>query len=44
MGSAPSPRSDHSLVPIGNWLLVFGGFSNRVSASWYGSALHCFDL
>ncbi|KAJ1625164.1 hypothetical protein T492DRAFT_911127 [Pavlovales sp. CCMP2436] len=32
----------HSLVPLGNWLVVFGG-TNPVANS-LDSALHCFDL
>jgi len=38
-GSAPSPRHAHSLVPLGNRLVVFGGRYSHVNTK-----LHCFDL
>ncbi|KAJ1619074.1 hypothetical protein T492DRAFT_430312 [Pavlovales sp. CCMP2436] len=45
-GSAPSPRAGHSLTPLGNRLVVFGGYDQHVvnMASSFDSALHCFDL
>ncbi|KAJ1624059.1 hypothetical protein T492DRAFT_882566 [Pavlovales sp. CCMP2436] len=39
--SAPSLRSGHWLVPLGNRLVVFGG---DLANSVFDSALHCFDL
>eukprot|EP00302_Diacronema_sp_CCMP2436_P005724 CAMPEP_0179893108 /NCGR_PEP_ID=MMETSP0982-20121206/34600_1 /TAXON_ID=483367 /ORGANISM="non described non described, Strain CCMP 2436" /LENGTH=85 /DNA_ID=CAMNT_0021789657 /DNA_START=109 /DNA_END=363 /DNA_ORIENTATION=- len=40
-GSAPSPRGGHSLSPLGNRLVVFGG---DLANSMFDSALHSFDL
>ncbi|KAJ1633171.1 hypothetical protein T492DRAFT_982778 [Pavlovales sp. CCMP2436] len=40
--SAPFPRSDPSLVPLGNRLVVFGGYNYAIES--YEPALHCFDL
>jgi len=42
MRSALSPRYDYSLIPHGNWLVVFGGYSDATDP--FDSALHCFDL
>ncbi|KAJ1624058.1 hypothetical protein T492DRAFT_882564 [Pavlovales sp. CCMP2436] len=39
-GSAPSPRSGHSLISIGNRLVVF--FGDLFNS--FDSVLHCFDL
>ncbi|KAJ1619438.1 hypothetical protein T492DRAFT_916000 [Pavlovales sp. CCMP2436] len=41
-GSAPSPREGHSLIPLGNRLVVFGGCNYAINS--YDPALHCFDL
>ncbi|KAJ1634523.1 hypothetical protein T492DRAFT_566830, partial [Pavlovales sp. CCMP2436] len=41
-GSAPSPRRGHSLVPLSNRLVVFGGCDNATNSN--DSGLHCFDL
>jgi len=41
-GSAPSLCWDHSLIALGNRLLVFGGCDE--STDFASSALHCFDL
>jgi len=41
-GSAPSPRYCHSLIPLGNRLVVFGGCNYAINS--YDPALHCFDL
>ncbi|KAJ1624547.1 hypothetical protein T492DRAFT_911656 [Pavlovales sp. CCMP2436] len=41
-GNAPSLRWGHSLTPLGNRLVVFGG-RDRLNNS-FDSALHCFDL
>mmetsp|Transcript_41576 Transcript_41576/g.97682 ORF Transcript_41576/g.97682 Transcript_41576/m.97682 type:complete len:118 (+) Transcript_41576:2-355(+) len=42
-GSVPSPRLRHSLVTLGNRLMVFGGSNPHVATS-FDSVLHCFNL
>jgi len=47
-GIAPFPSMDHSLIPLGNRIVVFGGLVPHEEAGMVGythdSALHCFDL
>jgi len=45
-GSTPGRRFGHSLVPLGNRLVVFGGTNTNspFEANSLNSALHCFDL
>jgi len=42
-GSSPSPRSGHSLIPLVNRLVVFGG-NNPAQRQVFDLALRCFDL